>query len=768
MTAAVLAAVGACVMTLAPAALARVTGQEQQPGQATSVVIDSVSPQFARPGGTVTVRGTVTNESGSTLTGLSIQLRSSASPLGYRGELTSYADGTLAVDAPVGSPVPVSGSLANGATAPWVVSLPVSAIGMDTFGVYPLAAQAIDLIGMPVGTDRTFLPFWPGGSASSMTQRLKLAWIWPLISAPQQGICPALTSDSLARSVASGGRLDTLLTTGAAYSARARLTWAVDPALLNSVNTMTSPYNVGGSPECTGGTRRQASAAAAQWLSALRTATSHQQMFVTPYADVDVAALTHEGLDSDLTSAFNQGRTVASALLGRSFGSSAAGGTAGQTSLQSSAPDAIAWPADGLADSSVLGNLAVNGVGTVVLSSSEMPSPGTTGYTPAAVTTTPTAAGTTMKVLLADKTLTGILGSATAAPGSSFAVSQRFLAETAMIVAEAPNLARSVVIAPPREWDPSAALAGQLLSETASAPWLAPTTLAGLAGSSGTASQVARQQPPDVQVSPQELGRDYLQQVSALDATLRLYKSILYQPASQYLSELNAGVAATESSAWRGSRAAGQQGMNMLGRVAGYLSAENRKVQIIHNSAGVTLAGSSGQVPVSIANGLPQSIQVRLQVTRPADSRLTVTGYQGVIKVGAGQKVTVRLSVHSGAVGDTTIQLRLLSKDGTALPDAPVSLSMRSTQFGTALLVIIFAALGVLVLTSIARAIRRGLRDEQPAPDQQDDKKEPPAGTPVPVDGAANVERDNDATDPRDPPEAPDDFAEARDWARYT
>jgi hypothetical protein len=768
MAAAVLAAAGACVMALAPAALARETGQEQQPGQAASVVIDSVSPQFARPGGTVTVKGTVTNESGSALPGLSIQLRSSASPLGYRGELTSYADGTLAADAPVGSPMPVSGSLANGATAPWVVSLPVSAIGMTQFGVYPLAAQAVDLIGMPVGTDRTFLPYWPGGSASGMTQRLKIAWIWPLISPPQQGICTALTSDSLARSVAGGGRLDTLLATGAAHSARAGLTWAVDPALLNSIATMTSPYEVGGSPECTGGTRRHASAAAAQWLSTLRSATSRQQMFVTPYDDVDVAALTHKGLDSDLASAFSQGRSVASALLGRSFGSSAAAGTAGQAALQSSAPGAIAWPADGLADSSVLGNLAVNGVGTVVLSSSEMPATGTNGYTADSVATTPTPAGTTMKVLLADQTLTGILGSATAAPGSSFAVSQRFLAETAMIAAEAPSLARSVVIAPPREWNPSAALAGQLLSETGSAPWLAPTTLAGLAGSPGTAGQVTRQQPPDEQVSPQELDRNYLEQVSALDGTVRLYKSILYRPAPEYLSELNAGVAATESSAWRGSRAARQQGTSMLGDVAGYVSAENRKVQIIHNSAGVTLTGSSGPVPVSIVNGLSQSIQVQLQATGPADSRLTVTGHQGLIKVLAGQTYLVRLSVHSGAVGDTTIQLRLLNQDGAALPDAPVSLSVRSTQFGTALLVIIFAAVGVLVLTSIARAIRRGLRDEQPAPDQQDDKEERPAGTPVPVDEAANVGRDNDTTDPRDPPEAPDDFAEARGWARYT
>jgi hypothetical protein len=763
-------AAGASVLALAPAALAGETARQHSPSQATSVVIDSVSPQLARPGGTVMVTGTVTNESGGTLSGLSIQLRSSASPLTYRGEMTSYAGGALAVDAPVGTPVPVSGSLPSGATASWRVSLPVNAVGMTQFGVYPLAAQAVDVIGLPVGTDRTFLPFWPGAAAAGVTQPLKIAWVWPLINTPQQGMCAALTSNSLAGSVAGGGRLDTLVTSGAAYSARAHLTWAVDPGLLNSVSTMTGPYRVGGAADCVGGARHHASSAAAQWLSTLKTATSGQQMFVTPYDDVDVAALTHQGLDSDLTTAFSQGRSVGSALLGRSFGPAPAAGSAGRSAPRTTSAGAIAWPANGIADSSVLGNLAVNGIGTVVLSSSEMP-PTASGYTADdAVTSIPTTAGTNMRVLLADNTLTGILGSATSAPGNSFAVSQRFLAETAMIVAEDPGLARSVVVAPPRQWDPSSALASQLLSETVSAPWLAPTTLAGLASPAGSASQTTRQPPPDASVSSQELSSAYLKQVAALDTSLRLYKSMLSRPETQYLNGLNAGVAATESSAWRGSAAARQRGEKMLGRVAGYISAASHKVEII-NSARVTLGGSSGKVPVSIANGLPEAIKVRLQATGPSDGRLTVTGNQGLITIGANTTQTIKLSVRSDAVGDTSIQLRLLGADGIPLPGDPVSLGVQSTQFGTTLLVIIFAALGVLVLTAIARAIRRGLRDDEPAPytsDQPGNEPERPVGMPSPVDGAANVETDNDATDPRDPPEAPDDFAEARGWARYT
>ncbi len=651
---AVIAVAGGCLLATAPRAHAGET-RRLAPLSSASVIINSVSPQVAQPGGTVTMTGTVTNESRSALSGVAIQLRSDAAPLSSRDSLASYANGTLHVDTPVGTPVPVTGNLPSGATAQWRVSLSVTSIGIAAFGVYPLAAEAVDAIGLPVGTARTFLPFWPGAAASGMSQRLKVAWVWPLLNAPQQGICPQLSSNSLAASIAPGGRLGTLLATGSAYATSADLTWAVDPGLLRSAATMTHAYQVGGTAACAGGTPHSASPAAAEWLSGVRAVSAGQQMFTTPYDDVDVAALSHQGLDSDLTSAYHQSQVAATSLLGTSAtgsgatgsgatGSEATGsGTAGQGSA-SSVPGSIAWPADGLADSSVLANLAVNGIRTVVLSSNEMPAPSGTFIPDDAVASTPTATGTTMKVLLADSTITSVLGSATSAPGSSFAVSQRFLAETAMIAAESPHLARSVVVAPPREWDPSAALAGQLLSEseTASAPWLAPDTLAALAGSPVSTLQAGRLPPPDNQVAQGvELNGTYLKQVGALDSRVRVYKSILFQPKAAYLSQLTEGVAATESSAWRGGGAAGAAGATMLDRVTHYLTGNFRKVQIV-NSARATLVGSSGTLPVSIVNFLPQSIQVQLQATVPPDGRLTVTGQtapgqtaSGLITVGA-------------------------------------------------------------------------------------------------------------------------------------
>jgi hypothetical protein len=768
-----MAAAGACMLRSVPAAGAAETAGSSSP-MSTSVVIDSVSPQVAKPDSTVTVAGTVTNPSHQALPDVSVVLRSSASPLASRADLSGYASGSLAADTPVGTPVMVTSSLAPGVTAHWKLSLSVRSIGISEFGVYPLAVQATDAAGLTVGIDRTFLPYWPGATAARASQPLRIAWIWPLMNAPQQGICTALTSNNLASSVASGGRLSTLLSVGSAYASKADLTWAVDPGLLNSVSTMTRSYRVGASTDCGGGVSHHASTAAAQWLSGVRTAAGSQQLFTTPYDDVDVAALTHQGLDNDLRTAYSQGRSTASALLGNSH-----------------QPTSIAWPADGLADSSVLGNLAVNGISTAVLASSEMPATGAV-FTPGdAVTSTPTAAGTTMKVLLADSTLTSVLGSATAAPGSAFAVSQRFLAETAMIEAEDPQAARSVVVAPPREWDPTSAVADDLLSDTTSAPWLSPDTLSALASSATSTSQ--RQAPPDNQISSSELTGTYLEKVGKLDIGLRSYKSILAQPSAQYLSQLSGGVAATESSAWRGSAAASKAGAAMLNGVSGYLSGVGRAVQII-NSGRATLVGSSGSLPVSIENDLKFAIRVRLQATAPSTSRLTVSGYtpKGLRTIGAGQVETVRVSVRSGAVGSTTMELRLYGKDGRPLPGDPVGLIVQSIQFGSTLLIIIFAALGVLVLTAIARAIRRSLRDapgtpgdggpgNAPAsapdggtadspgqvPDGGDEAKRSPA-MPSEAGRDATVEAGNEATESRYPPEVPDDHARARDWARYT
>ena len=732
-----------------PAALAQASPVQAGAGQAgadragpgrVAVTISSMNPQYAEPGRTVTMTGTVTNGTGQTAAGLDVQLAISSTPFSTRDGMDSYlANGINSGLLPAGRPYLLPASVAPGASVRWSASFQISAQPISAFGVYPVAVLVQDAVGTTLASEPTLLPFWPGQRAAALQAPLNISWLWPLIDQPHHQVCTALTNNDLAASLGPGGRLSTLLTAGMSH-AGAGLTWVVDPALLSDVATMTKPYPVGGSSSsCEGARPQPASQAAVSWLSSVKTATSGQPTLITPYADVDMTALIHQGLNADLATAYRTGDAVAGSILGRVF------------------KPATAWPPGGTADLSVLTSLAVTEhIATVVLNSSEMPPSGTGFHPDDAVASIPTAAGTTMSVLLADDTLTSVLragntSSGALSPSTEFAVKQRFLAETAMIAAESPDSTRSVVVAPPAGWSPSVQLAGDLLDETTGTPWLKPATLHSLTTTPDTERKVARQPPPASQASPDELSRSYLSRVSPIGTQLSVYKSILVAPSS-YLRSLDEALAATESAAWRGGGE--PQGVALRSRLHGYLTSAESKVKII-TSAEVPMAGASGPVPVSIQNGLRETVEVRLNVivvkTPRATSPLIIGPFKEPVIIPPGEaSAPVRLPVRAAPQGASVLQLSLSSPDGTPLTFAPpVQLTVQSTRYGRAILFLIGAAIGVFVLTSIYRGVRRRLRDDSHVVNEE-------GGAPGSV---------VTGTSARHPTEAPDDLADARRWA---
>ena len=687
-------AIAVSVLALAglalPASAATAAATQPTGAPPVSIAITSVSPAYATPGKTVTVSGTVTNTSGTAMPDLSIQLRSSGTPFNSRNALQEYADGTFPADEPVaGAVMMLTKPLAPRATVTWSAALPVNQVPMSVFGVYPLAAQAEDASLAPLAVSRTFLPFWPANKSLDPDTEA-IAWIWPLIDQPRQAVCPGLLNNGLDASLASGGRLRDLLQAGSQYSSSAHLTWAIDPALLANVNTMTKPYAVGDGG-C-GSATKPASPAAVSWLAQLKSATAGQPVFLTPYADADVAALTRSGMTADLTHAFTEGRAVASSLLGRNFTGSGPTDSADMTGL--------AWPTDGIANHSVLENLAANGISTVVLDSSTMPPSQLQDYTPSAQTTASAGAGAPLTVLLSDDTMTQIIGTANSPSDSkatAFAVEQRYLAETAMIAAEQPSLGRSVVVAPPRRWDPPAGLASDLLAETVSAPWLHPVSLGDLAAVKDPSGLVTRQ-PPKAH-SKAQLSKALLGQARQVDQQAHLLMSVEQDP-SPLLSN---AAAAIESSAWRGGGSAGQQGAALAQRISAYLAGQDGKLTVVVVPR-VTLGGLKGTVPVSISNGLNYAVNVKLQADPSGGIR--VVGPARVLTVPPGQQEIIKVAVVATTVGSTTLKFRLLTPQGVPF-SAQTTMTVQATNYGTLALVIIAAALGVLLLTAVARGFRR-------------------------------------------------------------
>jgi hypothetical protein len=284
-----------------------------------------------------------------------------------------------------------------------------------------------------------------------------------------------------------------------------------------------------------------------------------------------------------------------------------------------------------------------------------------------------------------------------AAAAGSFATEQRFLAETAMIVAEPPATPRSVVIAPPRQWNPTVSLATALLTETDDASWLR-ASVSSLISANSPAGQVPRARPPATKFGRGELHRSLLRKVKGLEDDIRLQASMFgVKRPSAYLA---GAVAAVESSAWRGHP---RQAKALLASVSAYLGAQERQVRIIDTGQD-TLTGKSGSVPVSIGNRLGRSVTVLLRVRAPC-GRMTV---HPLVTITIGTSGGPWWSRCAPRGGSTVLRLSLAAPNGAPLPGTQAKLTVDATHFGTTALVIVAIALAVFVVTAIARAIRRG------------------------------------------------------------
>ncbi|MHB1820112.1 MAG: DUF6049 family protein, partial [Streptosporangiaceae bacterium] len=394
-------------------------------------------------------------------------------------------------------------------------------------------------------------------------------------------------------------------------------------------------------------------------------------------------------LTTDLQNSLQDGTKVAAAVLSRTTVASSQG-------TSSDPAQAIAWPPSGVAYSSLLEYLAAFRFGTLVLA---MP-PSPVSYTPGAVTSLLSGTGIRLHVLLADSQISALLGSGTAAshgPGAAFTVSQLYLAETAMILDQAPSIPRPILVTPPRRWNPSAALATSLLADTVSAPWLAPTSLGQLA----TLPPEHVFGPSLIQAPPPSLLPPSMTRgIDRLDRQVALLESIRVTPDPR----LNRAVYGIESSAWSGSAAHGAR--TMLARTSRYVSDQLAGLSI-SGVTQVTLGGQvSNGVPVTIRSTLSYPVRVRLRVQMSNSSvRLA---QPPVITLRPEQIKTLKLTVHADQNGSARLQLQLTSVAGQPLRGEAYYVTIRATDFGTIVLVIGAAVLALFVIASAARAIRHG------------------------------------------------------------
>ena len=116
---------------------------------------------------------------------------------------------------------------------------------------------------------------------------------WPMTAAPARDSTGAVVDESLAPTLAAGGRLSTLVRSGA----NAPATWVVDPALLDDAASLDAP-------------------ASAQWLSSFAAEAAEREVMALPYGDPDVAAVASAGRPGFLEQGKLKGDRVYERLVG--------------------------------------------------------------------------------------------------------------------------------------------------------------------------------------------------------------------------------------------------------------------------------------------------------------------------------------------------------------------------------------------------------------------------------------------------------------------
>jgi len=641
------------------------------------VVVESLEPRVPRPGDTVSVSGRLTNTGADPLTTVTAQLRVSRRAITGRDQLAALATST---DRPPGAVVepfviPVAERLDAGSSAPFRLEIPVDSLRLGDFGVYPMA---VEVRGTPpsgvrdrVGTVRTFLP-WAGRTDTAAVRPTRVAMLWPVLAAPARGAGdlavddPSPLPDLLAR------RLSRVVEAGQGSS----VTWFLDGDLLESADALGQ------------GEAGASAATAAAFVATLDRAVGDGDAFAVGYADPDLVSVVGSRLADDLATSTALGPAVVREVLGRDVG-----GT-------------LAWPADGTADGATLEVLGRGGTETVVLSDAYVAPVRRVVYTPDAVGRL---AGTRLTAAVADSRLSALLTTPLAEQGGSALARQRFLAEVAMVTAERPSDGRSVLVVPPRAFDPDPGYVRDLLAALREVPWARPVTLSALLADPGDAPA---RRPPDypAAVRARELPGSRLAGVATARDRLAALAEILEQP-EPLVDGYERALLRTESAAWRDQPDAGERFTRSL---TDAVTAARSAVRIVETGP-ITLATRNGAIPVTIVNGLDQPVTVRVGARAIPSVRLTV-GQPPAVTVEAGRRVSVEVPAQAAANGRLDLEVRLLTPSGAAYGD-PVTFPVRVTGFGQVARVVVGAALvllGLAVLVRIGRALRRGGRRGQP------------------------------------------------------
>ncbi|HWF27555.1 MAG TPA: hypothetical protein VG327_04100 [Mycobacterium sp.] len=760
---------GFAVVLTAPVIAPRAAAGEPGSTPFVRVRIDQVTPDVvtttSQP--VITVSGMVINIGDRPVRDVVVRLEHAA-PVTASAALRTTLDGGTDQYQPAADFLTVAPELQRGQQAGFTLSAPLRSLtkpslGIDQPGIYPILVNANGTpdYGAPARLDnaRFLLPVIgvPPDQADDLGSAVapdtsKPVWItmlWPLADRPRLapgapgGTIPVrLVDDDLANSLATGGRLDILLSSAEVATSHdvdpdgavgRALCLAVDPDLLVTVNAMTSGYVVSNSPDV--GTQQPGSpthpgtgqAAATVWLNRLRALAHRTCVTPLPYAQADLDALQRVNDPGLSAGATNGVGDIVDRILG-----------------VPSARGATPLP-DGPLTSRAVNLLSAND-NTVAIAAGELAAQDSTSDSSTAVDTKPRrltaqvvfapfdpAVGAALAGAGTDPTVPTYLDSSLTvrlAHDSETARRQDALGSIFWRSLQRDTAPRTQILVPPASWNLQTDDAQVILTA------LATTIHSGLAIPRPLpaliAEAAAHNEPPeptDAYMSARgrfadDVTADIGRQVgrlwgltSALTTDDRTGLTGI-----QYTAPLREDIlrALSESEPPDTRNGLAQQRLAVVGKTINDLFGA---VTIVNPGGSYTLATEHSPLPLALHNGLAVPIRVRLQVDAPPG--MTVTDV-GQIELPPGY-LPLRVPIEVNFTQRVAIDVALRTPDGMRLGE-PVRLSVHSNAYGKVLFAITLSAAAILVLLAGRRLWHR-FRGQ---PDRADlDRPDPPDHRPA-------------------------------------
>jgi hypothetical protein len=743
------------------------------------ITLGRLEPRTVTPGATIVVAGTLVNDSDDTFTDLAVRLQRGNELRSRRALAADVADPDPATSASAPF-LPVPGRLDPGDSLNFTYTTTADELELPEDGVFPALVNVNGTrdggTAERIGELSTHLVVQP----AAPTSRTTVAWLWPVTERPHREASGVLADDELAGSIAPAGRLDRALAvlerlppvpqpTG---PTTVPVTLAVDPALLEELSLMAAgPYTVGTGDDAVEGT---GTGDAADFLDRLRALAAVHPVVALPYADADADALVSVGLADVLTRTLPgtpegtarqpvlPGGTVATTPAAPaptpSAGADGAGDPADGTEGSVDGPGSpavgdttgagaalvrellevepvtdLAWPAGGSVRPDALDVLAAGGATEVVLAESALTDGdravgGTGGTVAAARTTVPTGDGE-LPALVADDALAAVVGEAGADPEDARLAEQRYLAElgvlTGQLADEEPAAVQTVLVAPPRLVDADPAGVSAMIGATVTEPWLAATSVTGLAaGPAADAGELVAD--PD-RTDGRPLPPEGLTEIAGTAAVRDDFAAAVVGDPATVLAGYDAALARAGSAAWRTDPAGFVAATADL--TATFAELRDQVTLLAPADGTYSLASNDAPLVLTVQNELPFAVDVRLDLESRANVGLDAEDV-GVTRLEPQSRTTVQVPTHVRQSGGFAVTATLTTPAGGALGES-VQLQVKSTAYGTVTLAITLGAGVLLGLLFLRRLVRFLISRRRPAAEPAEPVTVPPVRSPV-------------------------------------